>query len=71
MASLEKLDDRVTLADLAIALDKIRMCLENSLVNMTKTKNGHYDIVKIMMVIRDLDTVHRLCWKVEQDRKVR
>jgi len=71
MTELATVDERVSLSDLAIALDKIRMSLERSLVNMTKTKNNHLDMLSIMRVVRDLDQVHRLQWKVEQDQKPR
>mgnify|MGYP007042434410 CR=1 FL=1 len=54
---------------LIVALAKIKTSLENSLVSATLTKNGHMDMHKVMQLVRDLNFVRNLQWKVEQDSK--
>jgi len=60
---LQRLSKSVLLA----SLEQMRSTLAQAVVTAVSEK----DMRKAIAYVRDLDTVHRLIWKVEQDQKGR
>jgi len=67
VAAEDQVEDREHQLALYVSLQKIRFSIEKSLIKSAGEKN----MIKCMSYIRDLNIVHNLIWKVEQDQKQR
>jgi len=67
VAAEDQVEDREHQLALYVSLQKIRFSIEKSLI----TSAGEKSMIKCMSYIRDLNIVHNLIWKVEQDQKQR
>jgi len=63
----EQVNEREHQLALYVSLQKIRFSIEKSLIKSA----GEKSMMKCMSYIRDLNIVHNLIWKVEQDSKAR
>jgi len=67
VAAEDQVEDREHQIALLVSLQQIRFSLEKSLIKSA----GEKSMIKCMGYIRDLNIVHNLIWKVEQDQKPR
>jgi len=65
VAAQDQVEDREHQLALYVSLQKIRFSIEKSLIKAVADKS----MIKCMSYIRDLNIVHNLIWKVEQDIK--
>jgi len=65
VAAEDQVEDREHQIALLVSLQQIRFSIEKSLIKSA----GEKSMIKCMSYIRDLNIVHNLIWKVEQDVK--
>jgi len=63
----EQVNEREHQIALLVSLQQIRFSIEKSLIKSA----GEKSMMKCMSYIHDLNIVHNLIWKVEQDQKPR
>jgi len=61
----EQVNEREHQIALLVSLQQIRFSIEKSLIKSA----GEKSMIKCMSYIRDLNIVHNLIWKVEQDKE--
>ena len=67
VAAEEQVADNEHQLALYVSLQKIRFSIEKSLIKAAGEKN----MMKSLSYVRDLNIVHNLIWKIEQDSKGR
>jgi len=67
VATEDQVEDREHQIALLMSLQQIRLSIEKSLIKSAREKS----MIKCMSYIRDLNIVHNLIWKIEQDQKPR
>jgi len=65
VAAEDQVEDREHQIALLVSLQQIRFSIEKSLIKYAREKS----MIKCMSYIRDLNIVHNLIWKIEQDVK--
>jgi len=61
----EQVNEREHQVALLVSLQQIRFSIEKSLIKSA----GEKSMIKCMSYVRDLNIVHNLIWKIEQDIK--
>jgi len=61
----DQVEDREHQIALLVSLQQIRFSIEKSLIKSAGEKN----MMKSLSYVRDLNIVHNLIWKIEQDSK--